>query len=152
MSGKGNARYLYETTPKWHSFFDDQTGCFFSRRPRLYETSISDKKAEIKPRGAVRYMQGVIIVLVLEIKGTKTASRTTTSASTSTNRMTNKIGVPQPIFSSKKFLFRSDWPFFQARGAARVKLRQNGIDSFSIRLDARGQRRRLYETSWNGER
>ena len=71
-----------------------------------------------KPRGVVRYMQGVIIVvvvvlvLVLEIKGTKTASRTT-STSTSTNRMTNKIGVPQPIFSLKKFLFRSDWPLWQ---------------------------------------
>ena len=78
---------------------------------------MSDKTAEIKPRGVVRYMQGVIIVLVvvlvlvlvLEIKGTKTASRTTTS----TNRMTNKISVPQPIFSPKKFLFRLNWPFFR---------------------------------------
>jgi len=70
-------------------------------------------------------MQSVIIVLVvvlvLEIESAKTASRTTTS--TSTNRMTNKIGVPQPIFSPTKFLFRSDWPFFQARGAAYMKLR-----------------------------
>ncbi len=50
----------------------------------------------------------VVLVLVLEIESAKTASRTTTS--TSTNRMTNKIGVPQPIFSPKKFLFRSDRP------------------------------------------
>jgi hypothetical protein len=82
-----------------------------------------------KPRGVVRYMQGVIIVLVvvlvlvLEIKGTKTASRTTsTSTSTSTNRMTNKIGVPQPIFSSKKFLFSIRLAAFQASGAAYMKL------------------------------
>ena len=85
-----------------------------------------------KPRGVVRYMQGVIIVLVvvlvlvLEIKGTKTASRTT---STSTNRMTNKIGVPQPIFSSKKFLFRSDWTL-AASGDAYMKLYFNSWSWF----------------------
>ena len=92
---------------------------------------MSDKTAEIKPRGVVRYMQGVIIVLVvvlvlvlvLEIKGTKTASRTTTS----TNRMTNKISVPQPIFSPKKFLFRSDWTL-AASGGAHMKLQRNGFD------------------------
>ena len=37
---------------------------------------------------------------------------------------------------------------FQGSSAARMKLRQNGIVSFPIRLDARGQRRRLYETSF----
>jgi hypothetical protein len=83
-----------------------------------------------KPRGVVRYMQGVIIVLVvvlvlvLEIKGTKTASRTM-----STNRMTNKIGVPQPIFSSKKFLFRSDWTL-AASGDAYMKLYFNSWSWF----------------------
>ena len=35
----GQRRRSCETTPKWHSFFDDQTGCFFSRRQRLYETT-----------------------------------------------------------------------------------------------------------------
>ena len=51
-------------------------------------------------------MQSVIIVLVvvLEIESAKTASRT--------NRMTNKIGVQQPIFSPTKFLSRLNWPFF----------------------------------------
>jgi len=29
----------YETTPKWHSFFFDQTGRFSGQRRRLYETS-----------------------------------------------------------------------------------------------------------------
>jgi hypothetical protein len=66
-------------------------------------------------------MQSVIIVLVvvlvLEIKGTKTASWTTTSTSRSTNRMTNKISVPQPIFNPKKFLFRSDWTLAASGGA-----------------------------------
>ena len=33
----------------------------------------------------------------------------------------------------------------RVRKRSRVKLRQNGIVSFPIRLDARGQRRRLYE-------
>ncbi|MGB9441082.1 MAG: hypothetical protein WCB15_24285, partial [Desulfobacterales bacterium] len=78
--------------------------------------------ASCEPRVEVRFMQSVIIVLVvvlvLQIKSAKTASRTTTS--TSTNRMTNKIGVPQPMFSPKKFLF-------------------------PIRLDAHGQWRCLYE-------
>ena len=64
-------------------------------------------------------MQSVIIVLVvvlvLEIESVKTASRTTTS----TNRMTNKIGVPQPIFSLKKFLFPIRLAAFQARGQRR---------------------------------
>ena len=32
-----------------------------------------------------------------------------------------------------------------------MKLGQNGIVSFSIRLDACGQRPRLYETTWNDE-
>jgi len=36
---------------------------------------------------------------------------------------------------SQEFLIRLDWPFFQARGAARVKLRQNGTD-FMITLAA----------------
>ena len=36
---------------------------------------------------------------------------------------------------------------FLASGAAYMKLGQNGIVSFSIRLDARGQRRRSYETT-----
>ena len=51
-----------------------------------------------------------------------------------------------------EFLFRSDWTL-AARGAARVKLRQNGIVSFLIRLAVfSGQRRRLYETTpkWHG--
>ena len=62
-------------------------------------------------------MQSVIIVLVvvlvLEIESAKTASRTTTS----TNRMMNKIGVPQPIFSPKKFLLRSSWTLATGGGA-----------------------------------
>jgi hypothetical protein len=29
----------YETTPKWHSFFFDQTGRFSGQRRRLYETT-----------------------------------------------------------------------------------------------------------------
>ena len=68
-------------------------------------------------------MQSVIIVLVvvlvLEIESAKTASRTTTS--TSTNRMTNKIGVPQPIFSPTKFLFRSDWTRAAIGGARMLR-------------------------------
>ena len=36
---------------------------------------------------------------------------------------------------------------FLAGGRAYMKLRQNGIVSFPIRLDARGQRRRSYETT-----
>ena len=72
-------------------------------------------------------MQSVIIVLVvvlvLEIESVKTA---TTTTSTSTNRMTNKIGVPQPIFSLKKFLFPIRLAAFQARGGALMSIR-NGF-------------------------
>ena len=43
----------------------------------------------------------------------------------------NLVGqvAPQALpdaYETTKFLFRSDWPFFLAGGAARVKLRQNG--------------------------
>ena len=103
------------------SFFIDLTGRFFGRRPGSYGTSIYNKKTEVEPRAVSRHMQGIVIVLVvvlvlvLEIESTKTASRTTTSTSTSTIQITNKIRVPQPPFDPKKFLFQSNWPFFDQR-------------------------------------
>jgi len=40
------------------------------------------------------------------------------------------------MFDVHQFLFRLDWPFFQASGAAYMKLGQNGIVSFPIKLAA----------------
>jgi hypothetical protein len=47
----------YETTPKWHSFFPDQTGRFLGQRPRLYETTSSffnDQTGRSLPEAALR--------------------------------------------------------------------------------------------------
>ena len=123
------------TDSKLQSFFSDQTGRLFGRRRRSYETSLRYVRelASLAPwptQWWECWRQSVTNLGRYKITG-----QPVLITAVSHRRMLyfeNLVGqvaplaLPDlrkyPIWNYIQFLLRSDWPFFLARGRARVKL------------------------------